>query len=272
MARAALRIRGLQVLRGIAACAVVYSHAYRRAERSWAADIGSSLVDPIRPVTQLGHFGVDLFFILSGFLMMHLHRDAFGASGAPIEFLRRRLKRIVPLYWFLSALGLALLWLAPALFTYHTEIEWRWVLGCFAFVPWPMADGFSEPIIGAGWTLEYEMYFYVLFTLALIFSEGFIALCSVLLGSVLLGLLLDPHHPWLKLLTGPLLIEFLFGMLVALTVHRLPRRWVPALMTLAISAIALGEHNPIRAPGTDPRVVLGHTVRRAVGVHGHPWI
>lgn len=235
------QIRGLQGLRGIAACAVVWSHAYARAERAWVTDIGRSFLDPHPALIQIGHFGVDLFFVLSGFLMTRLHRHDFGSSDAPQEFLQRRITRIVPLYWLLSTAGLLALALAPSIFSYHKAIEWGWMIGCFAFIPWPMSDGFSSPIIGTGWTLDYEMYFYVLFALALLFRRGLRILCALMCTSVILGLFFSPQHPWIQLLTGPMLLEFVLGVLVALSVQYLTRQTAPILMGIAIALILSGS-------------------------------
>lgn len=234
------QIRGLQGLRGIAACAVVWSHSYARAERTWISEIGRSSIDAHPAIVQIGHFGVDLFFVLSGFLMTHLHRQDFGRSDVPREFLRRRITRIVPLYWLLSVGGLLALALAPALFSYHKAIEWGWMVGCFVFIPWPMSDGFSSPIIGTGWTLDYEMYFYVLFALTLLFRSGLRALFIGMCASVFVGLLLKPQHPWAHLLTGPLLLEFVFGVLVALSFQYLSRTMAIISMGIAIPLILAG--------------------------------
>lgn len=234
------QIRGLQGLRGIAACAVVWSHAYARAERTWITEIGRSSLDPHPALIQIGHFGVDLFFVLSGFLMTYLHRRDFGCPDASQEFLRRRIIRIVPLYWLLSAAGLLLLAFVPSVFSYHKSIELGWMVGCFAFIPWPMSDGFSSPIIGTGWTLDYEMYFYAIFALALLFRSGLRTLCAAMCASVALGLVFTPQHPWAQLVTGPLLLEFVLGVLVAFCARYLTQRTAVALMGIAIALILSG--------------------------------
>src|SRR2546423_747067 len=214
------QINGLQALRGIAASAVVFSHAYTRSNLTWTAQVAHSRLRAFHDLVWVGQFGVDLFFVLSGFLMMHLHRDQFGC-GASAEFLSRRIVRIVPLYWSLSTIGLVLLLIQPQLFSFHSSAEWRWALGSFLFVPWPNSVGLSAPVLGAGWTLDYEMYFYALFAIALLFRRGLVLLCGFLTASATAGILWHPAHPWAALATGPLLIEFLMGIAIAtLIVHR----------------------------------------------------
>jgi peptidoglycan/LPS O-acetylase OafA/YrhL len=233
------QIKGLQALRGIAACAVVFSHAYTRSSLMWSEQAAHSALRAFHDLVWVGQFGVDLFFVLSGFLMVHLHRGQAGRD-ASAEFLTRRIVRIVPLYWFLSALGLALLLTEPRLFSFHSSAEWPWVMGSFLFVPWPNSTGFSAPILGAGWTLDYEMYFYVLFATSLLFRGGFAVLCGLLAVSAMAGILWHPAHPWAALVTGPLLIEFLMGMATAVFIAHRPR--FPLLFvivpTLCIAATA----------------------------------
>lgn len=246
------------MLRAVAACAVVYSHAYSRAERAWAIHIGRSIVDGIPAVTELGHFGVDLFFILSGFLMVRLHRDGFGRPGMCTEFFIRRLMRIVPIYWLLTTVGAALLFCAPQIFSYHKGIEWPWLLGCYSFIPWPMSDGFSSPLLGAGWTLDYEMYFYALFAIALSFRGGLRLLGCALTVSAIAGTVIIPRYPWLQLLTSPLLMEFVFGALIALYSSRVQpaRQAAWGMLVLAIVLIAVGgaayAHFPPAAIRAEP--------------------
>ena len=75
-------LSSIQVLRGIAAVMVVMFHG-----------LGF----------QIGSSGVDIFFVISGFIMFHTNRNAFGLTGAAILFFKRRLLRIAPLYWLCTA-------------------------------------------------------------------------------------------------------------------------------------------------------------------------
>lgn len=224
-----MQIRSIQVLRAIAACAVVLVHAANRILITWP-DL-TPFLNAER--VHVGHAGVDLFFVLSGFLMAYLHADMFGAPGAPLTFLSRRLIRIVPIYWLLTAAALALAVFLPQLFAQSRSIEGPWLLGNFFFVPWPDSHGVIDRLLLVGWTLDYEMYFYALFTVALFFRGGLVALIAFLLVSAAAGAVVHLAHPWAQLVTSSMLLEFLAGILLALLVKREAPRSVAWAVLLA---------------------------------------
>jgi exopolysaccharide production protein ExoZ len=229
------RIQSLQVLRAFAACAVVLVHSIGRAHIAWP-DTPSWLTDE---TTHAAHGGVDLFFVLSGFLMAYLHRDHFGRSGASGKFLSRRLVRIVPIYWLLTGVALALTLYLPQLISSGRLIEWPWLLGNFLFVPIANSAGSDERLLIVGWTLDYEMLFYSLFAVALLWRKGLTILCGLMLGLVAAGLIWHPEHTVLRWLTSLMLLEFLAGIGVALLVMRYqPPRWV-AWTLFAVACLAL---------------------------------
>jgi exopolysaccharide production protein ExoZ len=234
------RIQSLQVLRAIAAGAVVYDHAYNRVSILWAE------AHPV--VSQWfatkGIFGVDLFFLLSGYLMAHLHKEQFGRGRSGI-FFRRRLLRIVPLYWMLGGAALVILHFEPSLFANVRQVSWPWLLGNFLFLPLPQPTGAMSHIIVVGWTLDYEMYFYVLFALAMIFRYGILAIFTFLIGSVFFGLWLVPVDPWPQLLTSPLLLEFLSGIGIALLVDRHPLSKGFGWPLIVLGAVLLAIGTPV---------------------------
>jgi exopolysaccharide production protein ExoZ len=220
------RIRSLQVLRGFAACAVVYDHAVQRVGITWHEQT------PIANwLAWLGTSGVDLFFLLSGFLMTWLHMNQFG-TGASLNFFSRRLVRIAPLYWVLTAIGVLQLVLFPASFSLvHQQITWGWLAGNFLFLPL-----YLPHMLTVGWTLDYEMYFYVLFTGALVFRRGLIFLAVFLLASFATGQLLDFQHPWLKLASSFFLLEFLTGLGIAVLLVRVR---MPAVLGWILLCVGL---------------------------------
>jgi exopolysaccharide production protein ExoZ len=227
------QIRILQVLRACAAGAVVFIHANDRTRDTVGLDwsTGQWLSE------HLCNAGVDLFFVISGFLMTRLHAAQFGVRGAGGKFFRKRVQRIAPLYWVLSGLA-ALLLLAPQLTGIDRQVSWAWLLGNFLFVPWPQPNGTMEHLIIVGWTLDFEMWFYVVFALALTLRRGLLGMTGFLLGCVVIGFFVRPTHPWPALLVSPMLLEFLAGVGVALVAEwRPPRALARTVLTVGLGLL-----------------------------------
>jgi peptidoglycan/LPS O-acetylase OafA/YrhL len=188
-------IHNLQSLRAIAALSVVYLHV--------VSDAGLNLT------IGAGSFGVDLFFVISGFTMSYVGK-------LPVrEFVIRRCIRIVPFYW-LATLGTY--WIAslnPSL-VQSASADVRHLVYSLAFLPYPNAIGKLQPLLALGWTLNYEMYFYALFAIALTLNERFAPLLSCLvLGTAWAAITLSGTHNKTALFyADPIVFEFAFGVLV----------------------------------------------------------
>lgn len=147
------QVLSIQVLRGVAAMAVVLGHA--------SLETNFVVGQVVMPYAlRYGAVGVDLFFVISGFVMVYSSERLFAAPGGSIHFAARRLIRIVPLYWLMTTV-LVLQWWRLGVWTMSTEC----VAASYFFVPCA-GDGTHIPALGAGWTLTYEMFFYALFTFA----------------------------------------------------------------------------------------------------------
>src|SRR5689334_16532037 len=146
----------IQWLRGIAALMVVAFHTNTLALHP------SARMDFL----AIGETGVDLFFVISGFIMTITTVD----KRAPGEFLRRRIIRVVPLYWMITLSYAALAVMAPTLFR-SASPDFLHTLGSLAFVPQfhPLFPSAIWPVVIPGWSLNYEMFFYGIFALALLF-------------------------------------------------------------------------------------------------------
>lgn len=215
-------ILSIQFLRFLAAALVVLTHVRIEIDKS----VPESIV-------SFGDFGVDIFFVISGFIMSHItQRDS-------AYFLTRRLIRIVPLYWAFTLLLSAITFVLPELFN-SARFDPGHILASLLFLPyWTEAAGF-KPILLLGWTLNFEMYFYVLFFIAMKVSHrAREAVCSLLLLLVLLVLNmplgLDPTHPIL-FYADTISCEFIFGMLLAVLWRNLPggRSGLPDIIALLL--------------------------------------
>jgi exopolysaccharide production protein ExoZ len=149
----------IQLLRAFAAYAVVGHHIID-ALRHYIA------VDRVLPDPQFGATGVNVFFVISGFIMAL----ATARETTPSEFLYNRIVRIVPIYWLLTAFTLGLIACGFAPFGHHEGTDLRQAITSFFFVPDVRPD--SEiprlPALFVGWSLNFEMMFYTIFTVALL--------------------------------------------------------------------------------------------------------
>ena len=140
----------IQILRFFAATAVAAFHAWGVAPQF----IKVAENAPSYGLEYAGH-GVDLFFVISGFIIFYAtHR----ANLTPAAFLRRRVERIVPLYFFVIFAVVALALVFPASFDTPDWYTPRHILKSLAFISF--TDG-AMPVVYVGWSLEYEMYFYL---------------------------------------------------------------------------------------------------------------
>lgn len=211
--KSANRLDAVQVLRGFAALGVVLSHSHSRYLRTFPESIDPSYFHAIGNLKWIGHAGVDLFFVISGFIMVIVHFNDFQKAGAPANFAIKRIKRIVPIYWILSFLALGILIARPDLFYFNRTLDYEWILSSFLFFPLRSDSGITTPLIGVGWTLNYEMYFYVVFSILLFFPRKYFlpAITSFFVVSVAVGYFVERTNLFIILITNWLLLEFLLG-------------------------------------------------------------
>lgn len=170
-------------------------------------------------IARLGYAGVDVFFVISGFVMTTIAAGQYRSIKNAGVFLARRAIRILPLYWFYTSAVVALLVLAPtAVGTMYHE---KSVLA--SYLLWPQ-DSF--PLLQVGWTLIYEAYFYILMALAIsVLNERWV---PIFLGAWAAALVsLQSVHvstPWQAVLANPMGWEFIAGGLIGIYWKRVPAR------------------------------------------------
>ena len=237
MVNRSMKLQNVQALRGLAALAVVAAHIGDPDgfESRWLAG-GHHWTQPLHGP---GQAGVDLFFVISGLIMMvTTTRREPGAANAK-QFMLRRLTRIYPAYWVATA-PVLLLFIAMPSMVNSSQGDPPRIFESIFLLPQP-----GLPLLLVGWTLTYELYFYVIFTLTFFAPKN--ARLPILAGwgavTALLTLLPNrSHNPWLQLIMTPICLEFLFGAVIGwLIVQR--RFYYPEVFTgvgLVAVAVALG--------------------------------
>lgn len=213
----------IQALRAAAAAMVVIFHQVN-AERVYGG--GTTILGGW---AHLGYAGVDVFFVISGFIMATVTAGRFGSPGGAIDFLAKRAIRIYPLYWLCTAAILAVLFLRPG--ALDPALSDKSVLGSLLLLP---LDG--GPLLAVGWTLTYELYFYILTAMALAMaSERRVpALVAVWATALAAAQMLPVQGPWLSLIASPLGFEFIAGVVVGLYWRRLS---IGASVSLLIASL-----------------------------------
>jgi exopolysaccharide production protein ExoZ len=223
----------IQALRAIAALGVLVFHI--------VGEISNHLGSPgTLPDFTIGAAGVDLFFVISGFIIVYASEALFGKPQGPSVFFRRRLIRIVPLYWAVTIVYLSFFLLAHSDFAVSNN-SISTIIASFVFLPYPKPDGSMLPVHMLGWTLNYEMFFYAVFAISVMLSrQRALAATAALLASVVaLGHLFAPLPQPFAFWSDPIILEFCFGMMLALAYRagvRLPRAASCGLLIGAILA------------------------------------
>jgi exopolysaccharide production protein ExoZ len=224
-------IRFIQVFRGIAALLVVLWHASRYVG-PYGTGTGAMLF-------QAGaSMGVDLFFLISGFIMVYTTASNDGSFHYLMDFFVKRLTRIWPVWAIALIIYIAAKWDL----SYLTDIpKLKWFLHSLAFIPTGGVSGdiapvFGFPILGVGWTLNYEMYFYLFFGACMLFGRWRWPAMVVWLLITLIGIpyvtgrlgsiggwqaWLSPNTDYhyrpryISLITNPLILMFAIGAAIA---------------------------------------------------------
>ncbi len=161
-----------------------------------------------------GFQGVKLFFIISGFVMIISSESLMGNQKAWSIFAIKRIIRIVPIYWIMTTYKLIILIFASSLI-YHARLDYGFILKSYFFIPAFNVDGSLEPFYGVGWTLNYEMFFYLLFTVALLVRVRPIVFMSIILIPLsVLSIYRTSNWPAaVSFYANPIILNFLYGMI-----------------------------------------------------------
>lgn len=277
MASSSRMIERLQALRFVAASLVLVGHILMEMLQH-NFDLG-----PVRSLVDLPWgAGVDVFFVISGFIISHSSMSRPASFRSVADFMTFRLIRIWPTYLMFTALMLVAVAVVPR-FLAHNVLTIPFVIASFFFLPWPRPDDHRMfPVLGQGWTLNYEMFFYLSFAVTLRAPAKYRATILIVCGALLvaLGQLTRLPQP-LAFYADPIIGEFLMGVLLSEMMHRLPDRPKTGALIMVLALVLLFAVSPHQEL---PRIltfgipaallVLGVLLSGAQGerILGRPWL
>jgi peptidoglycan/LPS O-acetylase OafA/YrhL len=197
----------VQILRALAALSVAFLHAQHDAQT--LAERAGTVFARLDTLPWMA--GVDVFFVISGFIMVYTSRTLFGRQGAWRVFMARRIARIVPLYWAATTAYLVAMWVVPGFLNSDRQGWWP-IAASYLFIPYTPIEGPVQPVFSLGWTLNYEMLFYILFASVLLWRRqaALRLMLTVLVVLVIVGSVNDLSQPF-SFWTRPIILEFGFG-------------------------------------------------------------
>lgn len=197
--------QSIQALRLIAAASVALTHAtFYIQTRS----------NPSIHIWEVGSQGVQIFFVISGFVMALSSGTLSGELVNWKNFIIRRLARVAPIYWLMNLLKLATLLLVPG--SLLAKPDATNILLSLLFIPSRNENGIVETFYGVGWTLNFEMFFYLLVAVCLFFRVSVVLFSTLALGIFLsLSPIRQDDWPAFTYLLHPYLANFIWGLLIA---------------------------------------------------------
>lgn len=254
------RLVNIQALRAIAVMLVVLVHLQVNETRITNAPI-------LSPWLYHGVSGVDLFFVISGFIMVYISYQKFGSVRHAGLFMLDRAARIYPpamLFTGLVVLGIILAGTGDKWFPNNNIL--------YSFLLFPQK---SEPLLGVSWTLIHELYFYLVFTVLLLSTFRLLPLWLVLWAALIwwgqkTGLW--NINPWTRIAFHPLTFEFIAGAIAGLCAVHFKPRWGLGFIGVGMLLFILGVLNlGLLSPGDYPKGwgrVIAFTPGAACMVYG----
>jgi len=221
------RFESLQVVRALAAMMVVVFHMN---VHTLPDTFG---VRPLWTGLNMGYAGVEIFFVLSGFIMFFRHRSDFGEPQRVKSYLYARFGRIFPVFWIVMFGVLALRYVA-----YQSPLELQSILISALLLPI-----FEQHVLGVQWTLSFEMLFYLVFCLAILNTRLGILIMALWFGICITFAGREEARDALGFFFSPYNILFLFGIISAMIWRKIESLALPFLLvgTALFFAVGLSE-------------------------------
>ncbi|MET4045483.1 exopolysaccharide production protein ExoZ [Bradyrhizobium sp. RT6a] len=240
----------LQALRGFAAALVVFHHAARAFTVNWPIDLPGLRFFAFSSdrIVAAGAIGVDIFFVISGFIMVFVSEPYVIREKPVRDFIARRAIRIYPMYAIATSAVIAIGLLR---FYRHFSIDalppipMTRIVAAFAFIPTLDSNGSVQPILGVGWTLFYEFFFYLCFASALaVFGRRIIRpLATAFCLANAIAWTFGGHDAISQFFRNTIVFEFLFGCAIGSLFQRqaISASYAWSSLTLGLVLIVAGS-------------------------------
>lgn len=202
------RIDSIQYLRFVAAFMVLFGHTTMMMHDVSLLSDGNYALFDLFPWGA----GVDIFFIISGFIIAFVIEGVPGGSRGATDFTARRIIRIVPIYWIYTLIFVAGTYLTGFASSGRPPLDE--VVTSLLFIPYPhSSDSVLRPVLGQGWTLNYEMFFYLCTAVCLIFLSGIRkrVVAATILTLFVIGSMMPDTGIFAKFFGYSVILEFLLG-------------------------------------------------------------
>lgn len=195
-----MKLNSIQFLRAVAALLVVYDHSMLI-----QTNYGISLQQNLLHINKFGNIGVDLFFVISGFIITLIASRYIGISQG-IHFLAKRFCRINPVYYILSLLVLIIF-----------SIPVNSIFDSLLILPTSGDSKAYNPVMTVGWTLSFEWFFYLLFFLLIVCNvrQKVLYLMGIISLLVISGYIFKQNDFRIIFITNPIILEFLLGCIIS---------------------------------------------------------
>ncbi|MFL1543498.1 acyltransferase family protein [Pseudomonas sp. O39] len=256
------KISSLQAARGLAALAVIAFHSLFINAKYVPGDTW------LPDMFVFGQTGVDLFFVISGFVMVLASANKFGVRSEVFNFLKGRVIRIYPVYWVYFFAVLMVFLLKPGMVNSSQAGEVN-LLHSFLLLP----DD-NLPLVMVAWSLIHEVWFYLVFAFILLLPQRWMPLAFVVWLCAIIGasvLYTGPVNPYLRVVKHEFSIEFILGALagvVYLKGMNEPSKWRLPTGVIALAGAALIAYAMLAVQIDGSDVIQSISLERALIVGG----
>jgi exopolysaccharide production protein ExoZ len=233
-----MRLNSIQLLRAVAACLVVYAHSV-----SVQTNFSESLQQNFFNLKNFGCIGVDLFFVISGFIILFVSKKYIGLNQG-VTFLIKRFIRINPVYYVTSIIYIGIVIIITLAQNSSISVEYIWNALCDTFLILPASGkiGLYLPLLIVGWTLSFEWLFYIIFFITILVKRvnKTLLLFILILSLISLGYLIRPTDYRLIFITNPIILEFLLGASICFIYLKI--KTVPVSISILLLTIGLAAY------------------------------